>query len=135
MCCSPVCFWRGAVLCMPKQSIIGLVLETHIRQGGSICHWEFFAAKLLARPWEDLAKKVAAYYSGDLSPERPRWRALPHIRNLAYSQVYWWKNVCGASVRKRRTVLRQLRLLLLIAGGKGWTANFLSHPRLNDPAP
>ena len=120
---------------MPKQSIIGLVLDTHIRQSGTVCHWEFFAARILAGPWEETAKKVAAYYSGDISPERPRWRALPHIRSLANSQACYWKNACGAVVRRRRKVLRQLRLLLLVAGGRGWTANFLSHPRSDEPSP
>ena len=117
---------------MSKQSVIGLLLGTHLREGGSVCHWEFFAAKVLGRPWENLAKRVAEYYAGDISPQRPRWRALPHIRNLAYAQVNWWRHASGAQVRAKRAAIRKLRGLLLTAGGKGWTTNFIARPRAID---
>ena len=120
---------------MSKQSVIGLLLDTHLRKGGSVCHWEFFAAKVLGRPWENLAKKVAEYYAGDVSPVRPRWRALPHIRNLAYAQVHWWRHASGSQVRAKRAAIRKLRGLLLTAGGKGWTSNFIARPRAVESVP
>ena len=115
---------------MARQSALGLILDTHLRTPLARVNWPYLTGRLLAHPWEVLLLRIRVE-GGLRNSRRWRWGQVSQfrLRALATAQANFWRSA-RREARFQRRALRVLRGLILAAGGRQWTRNFLARPAL-----